>query len=209
MEQIKNAIKLNPGDYNVLDLGCGTKKYKGKPGQRVIGVDKVKTPCVDVVCDIDTGIPFSNDSIDMIHMDNSLEHVKSFENTMREIYRVLKKGGEVLIKVPHYSSYRAFTLDHKQFFTVTAMYAFKSNDPMNMMFPDIRFSKQKVTLRTWQVDENNRKRYPNLYLCYLAIKPLLWSYERLMNIKPAVYEKFSETLSPFTSIFEIEFYLKK
>ncbi len=202
-------FKLNKKEYNIVDIGCGNKKYKDPKGRKVIGLDKVQTKETDLVHDIDKGLPFEDGSIDFIYMDNCLEHLESFENSMREIHRVLKKGGEVLIKVPHYSSYRAFTIGHKQFFTTTAMYGFKPNDPMSHMMPDIRFSKQKVFLRTWQVDENNRKRYPKLYYCYLTIKPILWAWERIMNIKPVFYEKFSETLSPFTSVFEIEFYLRK
>ena len=202
-------MKLNKQDYNIIDIGCGNKKYKDPQGRKVIGIDKVKTNDTDLICDIDTGLPFDNETIDFIYMDNCLEHVDSFENTMREIHRVLKHGGKVLIKVPHYSSYRAFTLTHKQFFTVTAMYGFNPKDPMSHMFPDIRFRDQRVILRTWQVDENNRKRYPTLYYCYVVMKPFLWMWERIMNIKPVFYEKFSTTLTPFTSILEIEFYLKK
>ena len=108
-----NIIKINPNEYTVLDVGCGMRKYEGKEGQRVIGIDKVKTPCVDVVYDIDKGLPFKDKSVDMVYMDNALEHMADFEFQMAGICRVLKEHGEVVIKVPHYYSFRAFTFGHK------------------------------------------------------------------------------------------------
>lgn len=90
---VKDALKLNPNEFTILDIGCGMNKYAGKSGQRVVGIDKVKTSCVDVVCNTDKGIPFSDNSIDMIYMDNSLEHMADFEFQMREIWRTLKWGG--------------------------------------------------------------------------------------------------------------------
>ena len=60
---VDNIVKINPNEYTVLDVGCGMRKYKGKEGQRVIGIDKVKTPCVDIVYDIDKGLPFKDKSL--------------------------------------------------------------------------------------------------------------------------------------------------
>jgi len=204
-----NIIKINPNEYTVLDVGCGMRKYEGKEGQRVIGIDKVKTPCVDVVYDIDKGLPFKDKSVDMVYMDNALEHMADFEFQMAGICRVLKEHGEVVIKVPHYSSFRAFTFGHKLFFTVTIMDGFRKNDPMSFMFPNIKFSKVKVRLRTWYMTDKNMKKYPMLKYGYYTLLPVLKLWEGVMNLKPVFYEKFSETISPFTNIFELEFRLKK
>jgi len=122
---------------------------------------------------------------------------------------VLKKGGVAIIKVPHYSSFRAFTFGHKLFFNTTIMDGFKQNDPMSFMFPGIVFSEVKVRLRSFYMTKNNMKKYPKLMYLYYFLFPILRVWETVMNIKPVLYEKFSETISPFTNIFELEFRLTK
>lgn len=206
---VKDALKLNPNEFTILDVGCGMNKYKGVVGQRVIGIDKVKTSCVDLVYNIDKDIPFSNNSVDMVYMDNALEHMSDFELQMREICRVLKEGGTAIIKVPHFSSFRAFTFGHKLFFTVTIMDGFKKNDPMSFMFQDIKFSKINIKLRTWYMTKKNMQKYPKLRYVYFIMLPFLSAWELIMNINPVFYEKFSQTVSPFTNIYELEFKLQK
>src|SRR3990167_1835089 len=168
---VDNIVKINPNEYTVLDVGCGMRKYKGKEGQRVIGIDKVKTPCVDIVYDIDKGIPVPDSFVDMVYMDNSF--------------------------------------GHKLFFNTTIMDGFKQNDPMSFMFPGIVFSEVKVRLRSFYMTKNNMKKYPKLMYLYYFLFPILRVWETVMNIKPVLYEKFSETISPFTNIFELEFRLTK
>ena len=206
---VKDALKLNQDEFTILDLGCGMNKYHGKAGQRVIGIDKIKTSYVDFVHDIDKGIPFSDNSVDTVYMDNALEHMSDFEFQMKEICRVLKEGGIAIIKVPHYSCFRAFTFGHKLFFTVTIMDGFKKNDPMSFMFPDIQFSKINIKLRTWYMTKKNMQKYPKLKYVYYLLLPFLNMRELMMNLKPVFYEKFSQTFSPFTNIYELEFRLQK
>jgi len=80
---------------------------------------------------------------------------------------------------------------------------------MSFMFPNIKFSKVKVRLRTWYMTDKNMKKYPTLKYFYYTLLPILKLWEGVMNLKPVFYEKFSETISPFTNIFELEFRLKK
>lgn len=114
-----------------------------------------------------------------------------------------------MIKVPHYSSFRAFTFGHKLFFTVTIMDGFKKNDPMSFMFSEVKFSNVKVNLRTWFMTKKNVQKYPKLKYVYYLMLPFLSVWELIMNINPVVYEKFSQTISPFTNITELEFKLQK
>ena len=82
LEQIINSP--NPV---VIELGCGKKKREGR-----ITVDQIDLPNVDIVADIENGLPFLPDnSVDEIHCRSVLEHIENFENLMREITRVLKK----------------------------------------------------------------------------------------------------------------------
>jgi SAM-dependent methyltransferase len=82
-----------------VDLGCGNRKMKG-----TLGVDTVRVPGVDVVADLNSGLPFRESSVDAIYSYHILEHVDDFLATMNEIWRVCRPGALVYIKVPHAAS---------------------------------------------------------------------------------------------------------
>jgi predicted SAM-dependent methyltransferase len=112
---------INGDDPVIVELGCGQKK---KPGR--IGVDKLDLPNVDIVADLEQGLPFLPDnSVDQIHCRSVFAHIENFENLMREIIRVLKKNGTAYIFVPHFSNpyfYSDYT--HKRFFGLYTFYYF-------------------------------------------------------------------------------------
>jgi SAM-dependent methyltransferase len=84
----------------VIDIGCGAKKKEGR-----IGIDRVDAPQVDIVTDIERGLPFFPDqSVDEIHCRSVLEHIHNFDHLLREMMRVLKKDGKAYIFVPHFSN---------------------------------------------------------------------------------------------------------
>lgn len=82
-----------------LDLGCGNRKLEGH-----IGVDRAKLQGVDVVCDMDHGMPFKEDCIDEINASHFLLHVKDLVKTVEEIHRIGKKGCKIRVLVPYYNS---------------------------------------------------------------------------------------------------------
>ena len=115
-----NAV-LGKGDPVILELGCGPGK---KPGH--IGIDIIDLPHVDIVADLEDGLPFlPNGSVDVIHANSILEHIRNFEPLLRDITRVLRKGGQARIFVPHFSNpyfYSDYT--HKRFFGLYTFYYF-------------------------------------------------------------------------------------
>jgi SAM-dependent methyltransferase len=119
--RIDLAKIINSTEPVIVELGCGKKK---KPGR--IGVDKVDLPQADIVADIEDGLSFLPDkSVDQIHCRSVLEHIKNFENVIKEIVRVLKKDGKAYIFVPHFSNphyYSDFT--HVRFFGLYTFYYF-------------------------------------------------------------------------------------
>jgi ubiquinone/menaquinone biosynthesis C-methylase UbiE len=97
-----------------LDIGCGNRKKDG-----YIGVDIVKTPSVDIVCDIRQGLPMiENNSVDEIYCSHILEHIANLEEVMKEFHRILKSSGSLIIRVPHCFSPSAFgDPTHCRYFT--------------------------------------------------------------------------------------------
>jgi SAM-dependent methyltransferase len=82
-----------------VDIGCGSRKVVG-----TIGLDNVAVPGVDVLGDLNQGLPFKDGSLDAVYANHILEHLNDFLGTMNEIYRVCKPGALVFIKVPHAAS---------------------------------------------------------------------------------------------------------
>ena len=87
---MESCIRINleetikKGNPLILELGCGQKKKTDR-----ITIDKVDLPNVDIVADIENGLPFLPDNcVDEIHCRSVLEHIQNFEDLMREIVSV-------------------------------------------------------------------------------------------------------------------------
>jgi len=116
---LDKIIKGN--DPVIVDLGCGRKKKTGR-----ISVDKLDLSNVDIVADLESGLPFfPDDSVDEIHCRSVFEHIENFENLMREIVRVLKDNGKAHLFVPHFSNpYYYSDYTHRRFFGLYTFYYF-------------------------------------------------------------------------------------
>jgi ubiquinone/menaquinone biosynthesis C-methylase UbiE len=95
-EKIDNFVaKYKSADKLVLDLGCGDGSYKRFFPKR-IGFDHRPGPNVDVVGDAHQ-LPFVDDRFDLILCTELLEHLRSPEIAIREMRRVLKPDGLLLL----------------------------------------------------------------------------------------------------------------
>jgi len=112
---------INGKEPVIIELGCGPKKKDGR-----IGVDKVDLPNVDIVADLENGLPFfPDDSVVEIHFRSVFEHIENFENLMKEIVRVLKDNGKAHVSVPHFSNpYYYSDYTHRRFFGLYTFYYF-------------------------------------------------------------------------------------
>lgn len=57
------------------------------------------SPLADVKADI-CALPFENDHYDLIFCNHVLEHIPDDQKAMKELYRILKKGGTLIAQVP-------------------------------------------------------------------------------------------------------------
>ncbi|MCK5282779.1 MAG: methyltransferase domain-containing protein [Nanoarchaeota archaeon] len=88
-----------------LNIGCGKKKLKG-----YVNIDLNPECKPDIKFDaskIKNYSIFKDESIEEIKSEHFLEHTPNAEEIMKEWHRILKKGGSVKIKLPHFS--RGFT----------------------------------------------------------------------------------------------------
>ncbi len=151
-----------------IDLGCKDHKREG-----FIGLDIVPGSGVDIVHDLNKGIPFKNGEVDEVFASHFLEHVDNPVFLVQEIHRVLKKGGIATIVVPHFSNPGAYTPLHKTYWSYNVM------SPHNLKYYfNADFSGVKVRL--------NSK-----FLAAIGVNKLV---NLLINIAPVVYERYLRIL---------------
>ena len=107
-----------------LNLGCGRFP---KPG--FVNVDWNAGPGVDLVHDLTRmPYPFADGRFDRIEADHVFEHLPQIFSVMREIHRLLKPGGVLVVRVPHFS--RGFSHpEHRRGFDATFPFYFKPDFP--------------------------------------------------------------------------------
>jgi SAM-dependent methyltransferase len=101
-------------NINKLNLGAGEFKKDG-----YVNVDWQDITKPDIKHDLNIyPYPFEDNSFDLIEAYHVLEHLDKPFDTMKELHRILKPGGSLIIKVPHFS--RGFThAEHSHGFDIT------------------------------------------------------------------------------------------
>lgn len=87
-----------PGD-KILNIGAGSK-----PHPDAINIDIYKGEGIDLVCDVESGLPYKDGTIDEVRAEYFLEQIlenRTFVFVMNEIWRVLKPEGLFEFKVPN------------------------------------------------------------------------------------------------------------
>ena len=158
---------------NKLNLGCGTDI---RPGW--INLDIAPLEGVDIVHDINKlPLPFKSDSFEYILCKDILEHV-DYAPLMKELHRILKKGGIIEIEVPHFTSRLNFVdPTHKKLFSYKLFEFFLENHPRSYYF-DFHFSEIIFTRITFEKSL--------LFYNYL-VEPLVNINEKTMRLYEATF----------------------
>lgn len=95
-----------------LSIGGGPRRID----PRLVNLNLDAFENVDVVADA-YALPYADDSVDAIHCEAVLEHLEHPENAVREMFRVLPRGGEVFAATPFLQAFHAYP-NHFQNFTL-------------------------------------------------------------------------------------------
>ena len=151
-----------------LDLGCGGRK---RPG--ALGLDLSPRPGVDLVADLERGLPFKDRCFDQVRLRHVVEHLSDVTRLMAEVHRVCRPGARVEILTPHFSAAAAYRdPSHRQRLSVASFdyycgLAAEDFLPLpfrfNMMKKRIIFGRKgRLGLSAWA------NRHPLLYEQHLA-----------------------------------------
>jgi SAM-dependent methyltransferase len=108
-----------------LNLGCGTDI---RPG--FVNVDSAALPGVDVVHDLRSlPLPFPDGEFAEVVCQDVLEHLPDYPALLGEIHRVMRPGGRLVVRSPHFTS-RAAWLDptHRTAFSIDTLRFFVAGD---------------------------------------------------------------------------------
>lgn len=132
-----------------LNVGCGTDNKQGW-----INLDSAKLPGVDVIHDIEKlPLPFHDEELDEILCQDVLEHV-DWVPVLRDLHRILKKGGIITIRVPHFTSKNNF-IDptHRRRFSINTFDFFVAESPFHKERPyyfDFSFTRVATRMITFE-----------------------------------------------------------
>ena len=115
---LKNKLNLinshQPNKGRILDIGAGTGDFLSvakKDGWQTIGVEpstKAKSIAINKgVSFVELTTELENNSFDVISMWHVLEHVSDLNKQIKELKRLLKPTGTLIIAVPNFKSFDA------------------------------------------------------------------------------------------------------
>ncbi|MEW7289560.1 class I SAM-dependent methyltransferase [Aquimarina sp. 2304DJ70-9] len=113
-KKITLITKLNRNTGELLDIGAGTGDFLAlaqKKGWRTKGIepnDHAKKLAKQKGVDLESeSNKFDSEQFDIITMWHVLEHISGLENQIKELNRLLKPGGHIVVAVPNFKSYDA------------------------------------------------------------------------------------------------------
>ena len=170
-----------------LNLGCGRDI---RPGY--VNLDLAKIRGIDVVANLETPLPFADDSFDEVFTSHVLEHVSDLFALLAELRRICRPGAVIRIYVPHLSFFGAYTdPTHKRFFGYHSFDYFTEGGVYNF-YSHLRFRIRKRQIRFFWI-KNEKREIPSQVLT------------ALINAFPRAYERFFCWMLPANELyFELE-----
>ncbi len=183
------AIRSKQTKPVILNIGCGKTRIPNS-----IGLDRVNIKdYVDVVHDLDkTPYPFKANTFDEIHMYHVLEHLYEPLRKLEEIHRILKPGGKLYLRAPHFSAQGAFTdLTHIRPFGYTSFDCLQA-DHYHHFYTSVAYKILKKEIKYFGLYPNNGvyEKYIHHNQCPLPLRPIVRTMNFLIRCSPLLFERW-------------------
>ena len=116
-DNIKELVSARPYE-RFCDLGCDDGHWtvevaRAARSTKLFGVEividaakKARKRGIDVVAaDLNKNLPFADESFDLVHANQVIEHISDLDTFLSEIHRVLRPGGASIISTENASSW--------------------------------------------------------------------------------------------------------
>ena len=226
-----HELKLKPGSI-VLDAGCGNGRHLRAlakiPGLKIIGIDRNQNDINDALVSLKNipdalsddlvvtladinNLPFEAEYFDCVICSEVLEHIPEHEKALKELVRVLKPQGQLVVSVPRYFSERICWLISPAYYNEEGGHIriYKEKNLRKML------TKHGITC--WKINYKHALHAPYWWLkCLVGLKNeknwLIRGYKRFLEwdimSKPRAVRILEDILNPFIGK-SIVFYLKK
>ena len=185
-------MQLFMSDRVIIDLGCGQDPEPGS-----VGVDVAVLEKVDLLADLDSEfLPFATNSVDEVYLKHVVEHLESVVDTIEELSRIVRPGGEIHIYTPHFTSrgnhadpthkhsfsYRSFDYFARESETKEWISTWYTDVELEIVEREIRFNNRR---QVWnKIVRPIANKYPDIYeKTPLRIFPANELYVRLKMIE--------------------------
>jgi SAM-dependent methyltransferase len=133
---------------SLVDLGCGKVPFYEAYRNYVSKVtcadwNSGANPYLDVTCDLNAPLPFGSDEFDTIILSDVLEHIAEPGALWKEMSRILKQDGKIILSVPFYYKLHEVPFDYFRY-TRFALTRFAETNRFNVLvlepiggFPEI------------------------------------------------------------------------
>ncbi len=167
--RIRKIIHHIPKNCALCDFGCGVNLHLLNTLKSYIrlgiGLDLKLKPQPDkkiklIRCNLDESIPLRSNTIEVITSLAVLEHLTNPTNNLKEAYRILRKGGLLILTTPTPISKRilefmAFKLGILSIDTVGEHKHYFNRKNLKEMLISAGFEEVKVKIKSFQIGFNN------------------------------------------------------
>ena len=226
-----HKLKLKPHSL-VLDAGCGNGRHLRAlaklPNLKIIGIDRNGSDLNDALTGLKNmpdalsdnylvsradikNLPFASASFDCVICSEVLEHIEEHENALKELVRILKPQGDLVVSVPRYFSEKICWLISPAYSSEEGGHIriYKKKKLQNML--------ANQGIKCWKINYKHALHAPYWWLkCVVGLKNeknvFIRYYKKFLEwdimSKPRFVRVMESILNPFIGK-SIVFYLKK
>jgi SAM-dependent methyltransferase len=192
----------------VLDVGAGHSPFRVRDHDELLTVDFEPEAEASVTADVASDWPFGDAEFDLIYMSHVIEHFypPDRDAVIRSVYRSLRPGGLLFIRVPHRSSHQAVGWEHFSLFGLSGVTGLSHGHNPNL--PMLRtvsvgaslsmdfYARPSAPRRALEIALSRYWKLTDLVLGHLVLG-IAEAQFMLMRMGPDEERRLSDTASPY------------